>query len=459
MISRCALLCVLLMQIGGYASADIVLRSPDGVIEFEGDLTSIDDKNFTIRTRMGSFIVPRSDVQCIGKECPKSELSVHIGLSLPTEWRDAVQTAREDTVVANVTTVSSDASAPDPTNPDVIALEAFPRLSLPSSWDRGVLIGHNEIVVAAPERARVNAVSFDALVAMTADDTGAEVPASERSPRSRPIIDPHVAADFEALVLTPVGRTLDRTLIGEQDIRGQDDRLRITTRDRLSSERVVGLEDRCGLVSKPDRFSVLAGDYPLGRVVVASRPLDDVKVAVPRSASKVVNAQGIELASMARSTDWIANAFKIDQLTQLGRQGGEPSSERLGDRLRTLHRTSLRFRAASPAATDTSLDRHNFELLLRALSAESSRGGLLLLVGHAEDDGADGSSVTPALAALENRLTAELASAGITQWRVERFDAGSKGPLICAPNDRLRQLNRRIEIWTDNEALGRHAAR
>ncbi|MEO1530857.1 MAG: hypothetical protein AAFU72_01675, partial [Pseudomonadota bacterium] len=82
-----------------------MLRSPDGVIEFEGDLTSIDDENFTIRTRMGSFIVPRSDVQCIGKECPKSELSVHIGLSLPTEWRDAVQTAREDTVVANVTTV------------------------------------------------------------------------------------------------------------------------------------------------------------------------------------------------------------------------------------------------------------------------------------------------------------------------------------------------------------------
>lgn len=59
--------------IGTSVAAEVTLESLDGSLDIVGDLMSVDDTTFVIKTEFGELNVRREFVRCIGAECPTDE--------------------------------------------------------------------------------------------------------------------------------------------------------------------------------------------------------------------------------------------------------------------------------------------------------------------------------------------------------------------------------------------------
>lgn len=70
----------LLMGSAAFAS-EVQLRSPDGAIGLRGELMSVDDSHFVVRTEIGDIKVERARVECLGAACPQVE-TIAAGLTV-----------------------------------------------------------------------------------------------------------------------------------------------------------------------------------------------------------------------------------------------------------------------------------------------------------------------------------------------------------------------------------------
>ncbi|HSF93886.1 MAG TPA: phosphate ABC transporter substrate-binding/OmpA family protein, partial [Thermohalobaculum sp.] len=273
---------------------------------------------------------------------------------------------------------------------------------------------------------------------------------------------------FEALVMQPRGMTLDASA---ERVERHSDLADLVSIDPsgigLSSSafpraaRMVAIRRQCGLVSRPDSFSIKAEEYPLVRRLYLYGNTDGQPAQIPALADFAVSDEAQPFIASAGFANRDIESQGIDV------QGGRLASsivnpgefslplfrEMLGE-LMDAQRLSLTFRFVAGSENMEPRSQSEAARFARLLTEGAFAGSEILLVGFTDSVGdfdvnrqvaeARAGSVLDTLRTLVPADTL----AGLS---IQVKSYGELTPVGCNEISAGRELNRRVEVWVRNK--------
>jgi len=269
---------------------------------------------------------------------------------------------------------------------------------------------------------------------------------------------------FKSLVLKPGGVELAQTAKRTENHAEQSD---LVARDPNGigvvgiayqrNAKVLNIENSCGLISRPSRFSMKTEEYPLTRRLY---------LYTPGQPSHPVARGLLEFAKSDEAQSLVADADFIDQslarLTfkeQAGRiayalNASEddfdmPLMRDLISRARSAERLSVTLRFATGGAQLDNKSRADLVRVRNELAKDSYDGKTVLIMGYADSVGAFepnlGLSRKRALS-VQSALLRD-APESMQDVKLETLAYSELAPVACNDTDAGRRFNRRVEIW------------
>ena len=303
--ARCAV--AMYVCSGVSVSAEIELRSTDGLLSFQGEVVSFEDELITLKGGFGQITLPAAVFHCFGDDCPdgiaKGAVSKSIdvafdspdnrslfldilgspfvprqsGVNVTFTKPDVVEIATADagdraTLRLGATTYSN-ADLQILTTPSHFSTHA------PAGFDARE-IGVQAYGVVVGQAAGVNSVSIDTLAHIYAGEVTnwSEVGGNDVDVMPIRVAEGHPAYD---ILLRDLIDTKGKSL-GLNVVSTRDERLAIATLgiapggltivslDATGASEPVGIVDGCGQIANPNAFDIANGNYPLTVSTIAT---------------------------------------------------------------------------------------------------------------------------------------------------------------------------------------------
>ena len=481
-------------------AAPVELRSPDGFISINGEITSFDGNMITVATSVGDVRVPASEVTCHGETCPAGiarglieETITIAGINpantavvsnfLRTTTASSSRSAFPGSVsltndaqnqIANVSFASSNSgSQSDVTITDVLETSSLNTTRTPiDNWMGDPaptqLLAIKALSVVVSPGTGVDSVSVQQLAQIYAgeitnwseiggiDSNITPIQAAEGT---------RLHADVQASVLTPAGKPTSPTIFTMADagtilksLQAIPGAISIVPSEMTDVTNTLHVSNGCGVTSQATDFAVRAGDYPL--------TLSTLAVYEGELQTNVMHAAFDKAATQAGQTVDPTNGYASHVLMSLpnedknwrvanimSQQVSDTQKQAAIDLIQLLfdaRQLSATFADGALTQTQGAWTRAHFIRLRDAVMAGEMDGQDVVFVGfdgHPDETQALAVSQT----AAENILIAFTAFAPNAANR-EGVSFVAKGhgklaPVGCFNNGAVPQSGNRIEVW------------
>lgn len=218
----------------------------------------------------------------------------------------------------------------------------------------------------------------------------------------------------------------------------------------IANNRVLALQESCGIRSIPSDFSVKTEEYPLARrlFLYTTNQLTDphakslLKTALSDKAQTVIRDaefinQHITLSSTSQQNNRLAAALKIASNAEI------PLLRRLSSQVAGAKRTSVSFRFKTGSQVLDNKAQEDIGRLVRFLQQPRYANKQLMLLGFSDSKG--NFKQNQQLSKKRAQVVANaLKKAGVTAKIVKGY--GELAPIACNTGTGL-QKNRRVEVW------------
>ncbi len=221
----------------------------------------------------------------------------------------------------------------------------------------------------------------------------------------------------------------------------------------IRNAKPLTISTECGIVSRPQEFSVKTGEYPLSRglFLLTAAPLPEfgAKLAaftLSNNAQETISragfvSQNIELQSFDQQSGRLASALMVPD-----KDFNFAYMRELVKDLKNAQRLSITFRFAKSSATLDDMARANIPRLANFLKRNTGRFTDVVLAGFTDSTGTFDANRAKALAramAFKHALVAE----GVPEAQIAVKSYGSLLPVGCNTTEAGRDKNRRVEVW------------
>lgn len=292
---------------------------------------------------------------------------------------------------------------------------------------------------------------------------GADAPISMHLP----VAASGLAQAFQDKVMAPAGADLaqqirrydrDSTLV--RLVATDPFALGIASFANTGTARTLTLTGSCGFSLRASRRSIKTEDYPLTSPMFLYLPArrlpkvarDFLSYVRGPAAQVVIRRAGFvdqapEAMSINVQGDRLANAMQA-----AGSEVGLDELHQMIGALRGLKRLTTSFRFEPGSTRPDAQSRSNIQQLARALEAGVYDAQTLTFVGFSDGDGAATGNKAIALKranAVRDAVMAAAETANLERVTLDTLAFGEAMPMACDDTEWGRQVNRRVEIWTE----------
>ncbi|MEM9971160.1 MAG: phosphate ABC transporter substrate-binding/OmpA family protein [Pseudomonadota bacterium] len=464
------------------------LTAPDGGLEIEGELLSVDGEFFRLQTEFGPVTLDAGGMACAGAACPSPEDSV-VGVTLagPTDLLDGL-------LRPIMTGFARDrgwsfVEAPDgPKTTTWTLIDPLDGRDI-AVWTVGRNVPKPDLVVSrlsTPPELFGDVIALDAMVLLVAPDNPVATLSTrtlrlmlegrlDRWPEvltgiadaAAPDINLHLPTDLTFFgriwpyaPVAPSARAVfyDDALGGLSDAVADDPgAVGVAPISQLGGATPLVMAGPCGRVFPATPFRIKAEDYPLTQPIYIERLTafpprvvrDFIGFAQSEKAQEIIRRTGLIDQSIAR----LPFSRQSARLANAVSSGGDDAvaQAQVARMIRTLARAdrlSLSFRFEDGQAALDATSRSNVRQLAEAIEDGAFEDEELLFVGFTDGLG-------PAEANLRlSRQRAETVAEAVKQaltgspQRILTDGFGESLPMACDDAHWGREINRRVEVWS-----------
>ncbi len=487
----------------------VELQSRDGSTTLVGELVSVENGFYILKTEIGELRISIASAVCVGDRCPAQSESVgfaiHVASSLGLSFASEMIRSYAESTGAEVEQLESE----DPNRQIVKLSRTGPSqgteivyytdysgfLAMANGEAQLALSDHRigrevENIISGPAIERIRSAEFESNVAMDGIIVAVNPSNPVRNLSSEEINQIFTGEISNWLELGGGNVPISIFALSQDHIRGsifaqrmlgqsgelarnvsllnsdnevlagvQSERGAIGFLSRASARRVkpVTIREGCGLLTAPSTFQIKIDGYPLTYpVYLYRRP----GIIHPEAETFFDWMTGYQAQPAIRSAGYIDREPERMRLEDMGMMlihtaAVEPdfSPAQYGDMLRELRdaeRLSLTFRFQSGSSDLDERSLLDLEELGRRMEAGEFIGFELLIVGFADAIGPQAENTRLAAdraQSVRNILTRAVSAETTSRLRLRTLSYGELLPVACNQDVSGRERNRRVEIW------------
>ena len=471
----------------------VVLRSPDGGVSVEGELTDFDGQFYRLDTVFGPLTVDAAGVECLGEGCPDTaDMAVTLMIGGPEGIVDRLMPELIKTFAENEGLALS----------SVISAEGHQRfdLSRDGAADAPVahfLLGEGEAgtgprvrmtISREPPGAqagsrRADILALDALVPVVSAEASATMVSrcdlaralSGRITTWAPLtgedmavalhlgpVDSGAMREAERQLLAPFGWRLsgdaerhDAPDVLVDAVAGDAYALGITTLSELGATVPLVLTGPCGYPTVASPITLKTEDYPLTKPIYMTAPVLDapglagnfLRFLRSPDAQPVIAFAGFVDQRIARIPFAVQGGRLSNAILASSDEAALVELQRMMEALGTGARLSVTYRFEPGSSRLDAASRSNIGLLADAIARGEFEGEEMVFVGFSDGQGDADVNLRLSRSRAEGILDEVARAAGLPAeaFAVEGF--GEAMPIACDEVEWGRSLNRRVEVW------------
>ncbi len=487
----------------------VELRAVNGATQVIGELRAIEDGFFIVRTELGDLRIATDSVTCEGPGCPAksdgSGFAIHVSNDIEPRLVAEALRAYANTTGANLEVLdtgdlgqqnvrltnsdgvnSTDISffngesgflalasgqaqisvQSQPISDEAGIVVSGPALDALIAPQNQTVIAQDAVVVAVNPRNPVRNLSraeigqvFSGEISNWLELGGGNVPISVYGVSGEHALSGDFASYFlnDASQIVQTASLFDTNASVAEAVRDDIGGIGFLSRAEAEATKSVAIRENCGLLTRPDAFTIKTDGYPLSRPIYAYRRPSDMDPNAEAIYQWLTSANAETAIRRAGFADQGLDRVNLEDMGMMLIHSAAVETDfslaqysRMLRELRDAERLSISFRFETGA---TELDEESKGQLARLgarMEAGEFAGLELLIVGFADSSGpsALNTEIADGRARAVRDILVDAVSSDVTsRLRLRPVSYGELLPLACNDDEAGRSNNRRVEIW------------